>query len=113
MRWVCDVPQSDVRHSEDSEARIMKIAMVGLGKMGANMTQRLIEHGIEVVAFDLSDKAREAVAGFGADPATTLEEMTAKLPTPRVAWVMVPAGEPPSSTISPLAALFQSGDVII
>ena len=71
----------------------MKIAMVGLGKMGANMTQRLIEHGHQVVAFDLSDEARNAAATTGAEPAATLEEMASKLAPPRVAWVMVPAGE--------------------
>ena len=53
----------------------MKIAMVGLGKMGANMTQRLIEHGHEVVAFDLSETARDGGAKIGADPAATLDEL--------------------------------------
>ena len=91
----------------------MKIAMIGLGKMGANMTQRLIEHGHEVVAFDLSDQARTAAAAFGAEPAATLEEVAAKLSRPRVAWVMVPAGEATNSTITSLAGLFESGDVII
>ena len=91
----------------------MRIAMVGLGKMGANMTQRLIEHGHQVVAFDLSEQARSTVAAFGADPATTLEELASKLEAPRVAWVMVPAGEPTSSTITTLAGLFEPGDVII
>jgi 6-phosphogluconate dehydrogenase len=91
----------------------MKLAMVGLGKMGANMSQRLIEKGHEVVAFDLSEKARNAVAAFGAAPASTLEEVAAALAAPRVAWVMVPAGEPTNSTITRLAELFQPGDVII
>ena len=81
--------------------------------MGANMTQRLIEHGHEVVAFDLSDQARSAAAAFGAEPAATLEEVAAKLTAPRVAWVMVPAGEATNSTITTLAGLFESGDVII
>ena len=60
----------------------MKIAMIGLGKMGANMTQRLIEHGHEVVAFDLSEQARTAAATLGAEPAATLEEVAAKLTGP-------------------------------
>jgi 6-phosphogluconate dehydrogenase len=81
----------------------MKIAMIGLGKMGANMTPRLIEHGHEVVAFDLSEEARTAAVGVGADPASTLEEVATKLSAPRVAWVMVPAGEPTNSTITTLA----------
>jgi len=91
----------------------MKIAMVGLGKMGANMAQRLIEHGHQVVAFDLSEEARSATAAFGAQPVATLEGLAAALDPPRVAWVMVPAGAPTNSTITTLAGLFASGDVII
>jgi 6-phosphogluconate dehydrogenase len=91
----------------------MKIAMIGLGKMGANMTQRLIEHGHQVVAFDLSEGARAAAAKLGAEPAATLDEVASKLTAPRVAWVMVPAGEATNSTITTLAGLFESGDVII
>ena len=91
----------------------MKIAMVGLGKMGANMAQRLIEHGHEVVAFDLNEDARNGVAAFGAQPVATLEEMVAALPQPRVAWVMVPAGKPTNDTITTIAGLFSPGDVVI
>jgi 6-phosphogluconate dehydrogenase len=91
----------------------MKVGMVGLGKMGANMSQRLVEHGHQVVAFDLSEKARDAVATFGAEPVATLEELASKLDPPRVAWVMVPAGEATNSTITTLAGLFERGDVVI
>ncbi|MGD0882389.1 MAG: phosphogluconate dehydrogenase (NAD(+)-dependent, decarboxylating) [Acidimicrobiales bacterium] len=91
----------------------MKIAMVGLGKMGANMSQRLIEHGHQVVTFDLNESVRNATAAFGAEPVATLEELAAALDPPRVAWVMVPAGEPTNSTITTLAALFSPGDVVI
>jgi len=91
----------------------MKIAMVGLGKMGANMSQRLIEHGHEVVAFDLDADARSAAAAFGAQPVATLQELAAALEPPRVAWVMVPAGKPTNDTITTLAGLFSSGDVVI
>jgi 6-phosphogluconate dehydrogenase len=91
----------------------MKIAMVGLGKMGANMSQRLIEHGHEVVAFDLNENARTGAAGFGAQPVATLAELAAALEPPRVAWVMVPAGKPTNDTITTLAGLFSPGDVII
>jgi 6-phosphogluconate dehydrogenase len=91
----------------------MKIAMVGLGKMGANMAQRLIEHGHEVVAFDLDADARAAAAGYGAQPVATLEELAAALEPPRVAWVMVPSGAPTNSTITTLAGLFSPGDVVI
>ncbi len=91
----------------------MKLAMVGLGKMGANMAQRLIEHGHQVVAFDLSETARNGVAALGAEPVATLEELAGALAPPRVAWVMVPSGAPTNSTITTLADLFAPGDVII
>src|SRR5579863_10155809 len=91
----------------------MKLGMVGLGKMGANMTQRLIEKSHEVVAFDLSEEARAAVASKGAETAATLAEMVAKLDPPRVAWVMVPAGPPTTSTIDTLKGLMERGDAVI
>jgi len=91
----------------------MKIAMVGLGKMGANMTERLLGGGHQVVAFDLSADARQAAADKGAEPAASLEELAAKLSPPRAAWVMVPAGKPTDDTISALAKLFERGDVIV
>jgi hypothetical protein len=104
----------DSNDSDDRErAGEMKIGMVGLGKMGANMTQRLIAKGHHVVAFDLSDEARAAVASKGAETAATLAEMVAKLDPPRVAWVMVPAGAPTTSTIDTLKGLMQRGDAVI
>ncbi|MHB8319067.1 MAG: phosphogluconate dehydrogenase (NAD(+)-dependent, decarboxylating) [Acidimicrobiales bacterium] len=91
----------------------MRIAMVGLGKMGANMTERLIRAGHEVVAYDLAKEARDAVAEKGADPAATLEELRDKLTPPRAAWVMVPSGDATESTIAAIGDLFDSGDVIV
>ena len=91
----------------------MKIAMVGLGKMGANMTTRLISKGHEVVAFDLSARARAEAASQGAQAADTMEDVVAKLSPPRVVWVMVPAGNPTNSTIDTLKGLLSEGDVII
>jgi 6-phosphogluconate dehydrogenase len=91
----------------------MRIAMIGLGKMGANMTQRLLEGGHEVVAYDLSEQARAQAAGQGAQTAATLEELTSKLSPPRAAWVMVPAGKATNSTIDALAGLFERGDVVV
>ncbi|HUC36414.1 MAG TPA: decarboxylating 6-phosphogluconate dehydrogenase [Acidimicrobiales bacterium] len=91
----------------------MKIGMVGLGKMGANMTHRLLEKGHEVVAFDLSAEARTSVASKGALTASSLEELVSKLDPPRAAWVMVPAGPPTTSTIETLKGLMQRGDVVI
>ena len=91
----------------------MRIGMIGLGKMGANMAKRLIDHGHEVVGFDLGAAARDAVAAFGADTAATLEEMASKLAEPKVAWVMVPAGKPTDDTVATLGDMFSPGDVVI
>jgi 6-phosphogluconate dehydrogenase len=91
----------------------MKIAMIGLGKMGANMTERLLKGGHQVVAYDLAAAARDAAAAKGAEPAASLEEVAAKLDSPRAAWVMVPSGKPTTDTIAALGALFSKGDVII
>jgi 6-phosphogluconate dehydrogenase len=91
----------------------MRIGMIGLGKMGANMTRRLIEKGHEVVGFDLGAEARQAVAAFGADTADTLESLVAKLAPPRVVWVMVPAGTATNTTVDTLSGLLGEGDLVI
>ena len=91
----------------------MKLGMVGLGRMGGNMTRRLLKGGHEVVAFDLSEAARQDAAGAGAATAATLQELLAQLEPPRVAWVMVPAGPPTDQTIDTLAAAMDAGDVIV
>jgi len=91
----------------------MRIAMVGLGKMGANMTERLIGAGHQVVAFDLSEEARKAAGDKGAIVADSLDDVARKLTPPRAAWVMVPAGPPTDSTIAALAERFERGDVIV
>ncbi|HMC51245.1 MAG TPA: NADP-dependent phosphogluconate dehydrogenase, partial [Acidimicrobiales bacterium] len=91
----------------------MRIGMIGLGRMGANMTQRLLRGGHEVVAFDLSETNRKEAAGHGAVPAATLEELVELLSPPRVAWVMVPAGAPTNDTIARLGELLEAGDVVV
>ncbi len=91
----------------------MRIGMVGLGKMVANMTRRLIEKGHEVVGFDLGAEARRAVAGYGAETVDTLEALADKLAAPRVVWVMVPAGGPTDETVERLSTLLDTGDVVI
>ncbi|MGQ9850755.1 MAG: phosphogluconate dehydrogenase (NAD(+)-dependent, decarboxylating) [Aggregatilineaceae bacterium] len=91
----------------------MQIAMVGLGKMGANMTTRLLRGGHQVVAYDLSAAAIQAAEDQGAQGARTLAEVVARLQAPRVVWVMVPAGAPTEETIRALAELLAPGDIII
>jgi 6-phosphogluconate dehydrogenase len=91
----------------------MDIAMIGLGKMGANMVTRLLRGGHRVVAYDLNESAIRAVEAVGAEGARSLAELASKLPQPRVAWVMVPAGPATESTIEALGGRFSPGDIII
>jgi 6-phosphogluconate dehydrogenase len=89
------------------------MAMVGLGRMGGNMTKRLIERGHEIVAFDVNPETVEAAESEGAIPAYSLEELVSKLKPPRAAWVMVPAGPITENTCNTLAGLMEAGDVLI
>ena len=91
----------------------MDVAMIGLGKMGANMATRLMRGGHRVVAFDLNESAIEAAQAEGAEGARTLDEAVTKLEAPRAVWVMVPAGDPTEKTIENLAGHLSSGDIII
>src|SRR2546423_3945990 len=91
----------------------MRIAMVGLGRMGGNMTQRLIEHGHEVVVYDRNSEAVSAAAKEGAIGAADLKDVAAKLDPPRAVWVMVPSGDATNATIEALADVLDSGDTII
>lgn len=91
----------------------MKIAMIGLGKMGANMTERLIRGGHEVVAHDLNEAAVRTAETHGAIGALSVEEVISLLPTPRIIWLMVPAGGPTESLINVFMTELQAGDVII
>jgi 6-phosphogluconate dehydrogenase len=87
--------------------------MVGLGKMGANMTTRLIRGGHQVVVFDRDAKAVAASAAGGAKGGASLADLVSALSAPRAVWVMVPAGDPTEQTIKELAGLMSRGDVII
>lgn len=92
----------------------MQLGMVGLGKMGNFMTQRLIGGGHQVIAYDRDPHAVAQATAAGASGATTLPEMVAKLTvSPKVAWVMVPAGAPTDETITQLADEMGSGSIII
>ena len=91
----------------------MQLAMVGLGKMGANMTKRLIEEGHELVVTDLSADAIKAAEDDGATGAENLASLVSKLDTPRAVWVMVPSGKPTESTIMTLSDLLDEGDIVI
>ncbi len=87
--------------------------MVGLGRMGANMARRLMRDGHRLVVFDVNPDAVSELAGEGAEGASSLEDLAAKLSAPRSVWVMVPAGEITEKTVEEVAAVLDSGDAII
>jgi 6-phosphogluconate dehydrogenase len=91
----------------------MQLAMIGLGKMGGNMTERLLRGGHEVVAFDRDAAAVQKYAKLKATPATSLADAVRKLKGPRIVWIMVPAGKPVDDTIAELQPMLADGDAII
>src|SRR4030067_2216467 len=91
----------------------MRIAMVGLGKMGLNMTRRLLRGGHEVVAVDRSANAGREAAREGALPAASVADAVAILSPPRVVWLMVPAGPPVDENVELLAGTLNAGDGVV
>jgi 6-phosphogluconate dehydrogenase len=91
----------------------MQLAMVGLGRMGANIVRRLMRAGHACVVYDRDPAPGQALAGEGATAATSLAELVGMLKAPRAVWVMLPAGAPTESTIDALAPLLAKGDAII
>jgi 6-phosphogluconate dehydrogenase len=91
----------------------MDIGMVGLGRMGANMTQRLLEDGHRVVVYARHAEAVAEAASLGAVASTSVPDLIGKLPPRRALWIMVPSGDPVQSTIETAAPLLAKGDIII
>jgi 6-phosphogluconate dehydrogenase len=91
----------------------MQIGMIGLGRMGANMTRRLINGGHQCVVFDRNRQAVDALAKEGPTAAYSLEGLVEKLSAPRAVWIMLPSGAPTEETVLALSKLLQSGDAII
>jgi 6-phosphogluconate dehydrogenase len=91
----------------------MNLGMIGLGKMGANMAQRLVRGGHRVVGFDFGEDARAHAAAVGIEPVESLPQLIAALPAPRAVWLMVPAGGAVDSTIEALIHLLTAGDIVI
>ena len=91
----------------------MRLAMIGLGRMGGNMSERLVNGGHEVVVFDRKPDTRQRYVSLGATEATSLSDVTAKLKGPRIVWIMVPAGKPVDETIASILPGMTKGDVII
>jgi 6-phosphogluconate dehydrogenase len=91
----------------------MRLGMVGLGKMGANMTRRLMRGGHELVVTDLTADNVKHLAGEGAIASASLDDFVSKLSKPRIAWLMVPAGDATEKTVQTLASKFEAGDILI
>ncbi|MFZ5919457.1 MAG: phosphogluconate dehydrogenase (NAD(+)-dependent, decarboxylating) [Chloroflexota bacterium] len=91
----------------------MKLAMIGLGKMGLNMTDRLVRGGHDVIGYARSDASVAAAVAVGARGAHSLEEAVGQLEMPRVVWVMVPAGQVTDDIIEKLSNLLSIGDTVV
>jgi len=91
----------------------MELGMIGLGKMGANMAERLVLGGHKVTGFDPNAAARKALETKGAGSADSLQALIKALPTPRVVWLMVPSGKITDDTVNALIPLLAKGDTVI
>jgi len=91
----------------------MEIGMIGLGRMGGNMTIRLLQGGHQVVVFARDPAKVQAATARGAQGAESLADLSRKLKPPRAAWIMLPAGEPTESAVRSLEQSFESGDTIV
>jgi 6-phosphogluconate dehydrogenase len=91
----------------------MELAMIGLGKMGLNMATRLVRGGHRVIGNARSAESINEAIAIGAEGAHTLEEIVSLLKTPRVVWLMIPAGNPTSQTLEALSKILSEGDVVI
>jgi 6-phosphogluconate dehydrogenase len=91
----------------------MQLAMIGLGRMGGNMVERLMRNGHQLVVFDRAADAMAKYEKLGATTAADLTRVAQSLPAPRVIWIMVPAGDPVDQTIAALRPHLSAGDVII
>ena len=91
----------------------MQIALIGLGKMGANMARRWARGGVNVVAFDRSAEARESVAETNITPVASLAETLAEAATPRLVWLMLPSGEITEGSIDALIPMMIKGDLLV
>ncbi len=91
----------------------MQLAMIGLGKMGGNMSERLMRNGHTMVVFDRNPETTAHYSGMGATSAADAADAVARLASPRIVWIMVPAGKPVDDTIASLLPGMSQGDVII
>ena len=91
----------------------MQLGIVGLGRMGGNIAQRLMRNGHSCVVYDKSAAAVAALAGKGATASASLGDLAAKLGAPRIVWLMLPAGKVTDDAVSELASVLQANDIVI
>ena len=91
----------------------MQLGMIGLGRMGAGMSQRLLKDGHQVTVYDRSQDAMQALAGKGATPNSSLQDLGQRLKPPRIVWLMIPSGPPIDDTIQQLQGTLSPGDIVI
>ncbi|MCI4323513.1 MAG: decarboxylating 6-phosphogluconate dehydrogenase [Thermoplasmata archaeon] len=91
----------------------MELGMIGLGKMGANMTVRLVKGGHRVVGYARTKSVVDAVVAQGAAGASSLADLVRQLPAPRIIWLMIPSGAPVDQTLEQLHPLLSPGDLIV
>ena len=91
----------------------MQLGMIGLGRMGANMAERILKGGHQVTGFDHNPAARQYIVDRGAQAVDSLQALVQALPPPRVLWMMVPSGDPVQETVNMLITFLDAGDIII
>lgn len=91
----------------------MNIGLIGLGKMGFNLAENLLDHNYSVTAFDVNVSAVEKISAAGAVGVSKISDLAVNLPSPRIIWVMVPSGEITENVIAELGCLLEEGDIII
>jgi 6-phosphogluconate dehydrogenase len=106
-KQVCDLKITNNKYNN------MKIGFVGLGKMGGKMVERLLNHGHDVVVYNLTRKEVDEAASKGAVPASDLKDLVSRLDGRKLVWLMVPAGKPVEQNIDELLALLGPDDIIV
>jgi len=91
----------------------LKVGMIGLGKMGFNLVRNLLLHEHQVVTYDVNPEPGKQLAELGAESAETIEQLAAKLDSPRIVWMMVPAGGIVDGVIDSLIPHLEQGDIVI
>jgi len=91
----------------------MELGMIGLGRMGANMTERLLRAGYRIAVYDIDSSAVQRAAALGAIGSPSIEALVRALKPPRAIWLMVPAGEVVETTLNELESFLQEGDIAV